>query len=107
MPNTVVMHDWSNGDAEEDSYLVRLASGITAMRERRGMTRKALASRLRVSTSSLGAWERGEHLPPSGKLLLLMLVLEVSAAELLAAGERALTRLRAKEARGFLKGEGR
>jgi ribosome-binding protein aMBF1 (putative translation factor) len=100
MPNTEVLHDLSNGDAEWDAYLVRLAGGITAMRERRLMSRKALASRLRVRTTVLGAWERGEHLPPGDKLLVLMLVLEVSPAELLVAGERASTRLRAKEAGG-------
>jgi transcriptional regulator with XRE-family HTH domain len=69
------------------------------------MTRKALASRLKVSTNRLGFWERGIYRPPSDKLLELLLVLEVSAAELLAAGERALTRLRARQARRFLKGE--
>jgi transcriptional regulator with XRE-family HTH domain len=88
MPNTVVLHNWSNGDAERDSYLVRLGNGIAAMRKRRRMTRKALASRLKVSTNRLGFWERGVYLPPGDKLLELMLVLDVAPAELLAAGEK-------------------
>jgi hypothetical protein len=37
----------------------------------------------------------------------LMLVLEVTPAELVAAGEKTSTRLRAMEARGPLTGEGR
>lgn len=94
MPNTVVLHPCSSGDAERDFYLVRLGSGIAAMRERRRMTRKALASRLGISTNRLGFWERGGYRPPGDKLLKLLLVLEVSAAELLAAGDKALTRLR-------------
>jgi DNA-binding transcriptional regulator YiaG len=105
MPNTVVLHNLSSSDAERDSYPVRLGSGIAAMRECRRMTRKALASRLKVSTNRLGSWERGVNRLPSDKLLELQVVLEVSAPELLAAGEQALTRLRAKEARRLLKGE--
>jgi transcriptional regulator with XRE-family HTH domain len=97
MPNTVVLHACSRGDAERDVYLVRLGSGIAAMRKRRRMTRKALASRLEVSTNRLGFWERGVYRPPADTLLKLLLVLEVSAAELLAAGEKALTRLRRHE----------
>jgi transcriptional regulator with XRE-family HTH domain len=88
MPNTVALHNWSNGDAEQDSYLVRLGNGIAAMRKRRRMTRKALASRLKVTTNRLGFWERGVYLPPGDKLLELMLVLDVAPAELLAAGEK-------------------
>jgi DNA-binding transcriptional regulator YiaG len=59
MPNTVALHDWSNGDAERDSYPVRLGRGIEAMRERRRMSRKVLANRLKVRTNVVGAWERG------------------------------------------------
>ena len=100
MPNKVVLHDWSNGDAEGDSYPVRLGRGIAAMRKRRQLSRKALANRLRVRTGAVGAWERGEHVPPGDKTIQLLLVLEVTPAELLAAGERASTRLRSMEGRG-------
>lgn len=93
-PNTVVLHPCSSGDAERDFYLVRLGSGIAAMRNRRRMTRKALASRLGISTNRLGFWERGGYRPRGDKMLKLLLVLEVSAAELLAAGDEALTRER-------------
>lgn len=87
MPNTVVLHDWSNGDAERDSYPVRLGRGITALRELRQWTRKELASRLGVSTNRLGYWERGMNLPPAQRTIELLLVLEVTPAELLAAGD--------------------
>jgi DNA-binding transcriptional regulator YiaG len=87
MPNTVVLHDWSNRDAEQDSYPVRLGRAIAAMRELRQWTRKELASRLRVSVNRLGYWERGENLPPSDKTIELLRVLEVTPDELLAAGE--------------------
>ncbi len=87
MPNTVVLHDWSNGDAEQDSYPVRLGRGITALRELRQWTRKELAKRLGVSTNRLGYWERGVNLPPADKTIGLMLALEVTPAELLAAGD--------------------
>lgn len=72
------------------------------MRRRRQLSRKALASRLRVRTGVLGAWERGEHLPPGDKVIELLLVLEVTPAELLAEGDRMSTRLRAMEALGQL-----
>jgi transcriptional regulator with XRE-family HTH domain len=101
-PNTVVVHNWINSDAEQDSYLVRLGRGITAMRERRQLSRKALASRLGVRTGVVGSWERGEHLPPGDKVIELMLVLEATPAELLSAGGKTSTRLRAMEARGPL-----
>lgn len=91
MPNTVVLHDWSNGDAERDSYLVRLGRGIAAMRELRELSRKALASRLGVSSNRLGYWERGVNLPRGKRMVELMLVLEVTPAELLAAGDETST----------------
>ncbi len=87
IPNTVALQDWSNSDAERDSYPVRLGRGIAAMRSRRQWSRKALAGRLRVRTWVVGSWERGEHVPPGDKVIELMLVLDVSPAELLAAGE--------------------
>lgn len=87
MPNMVVLHDWSSGDAERDSYPVRLGRGITALRELRQWTRKELAKRLGVSPNRLGYWERGENLPPADKTIGLMLALEVTPAELLAAGD--------------------
>ena len=93
MPNTVVLHDWGNSDAERDSYPVRLGQGIAAMRELRQMSRKALASRLRVSANRLGYWERGVNLPPGDKTIELLRVLEVTPDELLAAGEKRSTRL--------------
>lgn len=99
MPGTVVVQDLSSGDAERDSYLVRLGRGITAMRERRQVTRKALASRLRVRLGVVGSWERGEHVPPGDKVIELMLVLDVTPAELLVAGERRSTRHRSMEVR--------
>ena len=91
MPNTVVLHDWSNGDAEGDSYPVRLGRGIAAMRELRRLSRKSLASRLGVSSNRLGCWERGVNLPRGKKMVELMLVLEVTPAGLLAAGDEMAT----------------
>ena len=91
MPNTVVLHDWSNGDAEGDSYPVRLGRGIAAMRELRQLSRKSLASRLGVSSNRLGCWERGVNLPRGKKMVELMLILEVTPVELLAAGDETST----------------
>jgi transcriptional regulator with XRE-family HTH domain len=87
MPNTVVLHDWSDSDAERVSYPVRLGRGIAAMRELRQLSRKELASRLRVSVNRLGYWERGVNRPPGDKTIELLRVLEVTPDELLAAGE--------------------
>jgi transcriptional regulator with XRE-family HTH domain len=87
MPNTVVLHDWSDSDAERDSYPVRLGRGIAAMRELRQLSRKELASRLRVSVNRLGYWERGVNRPPGDKTIELLRVLEVTPDELLEAGE--------------------
>ena len=91
MPNTVVLHGWGNSDAEEDSYPVRLGRGIAAMRELRQLSRKELASRLRVSVNRLGYWERGVNRPPGDKTIELLRVLEVTPDELLAAGETTST----------------
>jgi len=103
MPNTVVLHCRSNSDAEQDSYPVRLGRGIAAMRERRQLSRKALANRLRVSTNRLGYWERGVNLPPGDKTIELLRELEVTPDELLAAGEEETsTDPRAMEAPGQL-----
>jgi transcriptional regulator with XRE-family HTH domain len=99
MPNTVVLQNWISSNAERDSHPVRLGRGITAMRKRRRMSRKELASRLAVSPNRLGYWERGVNLPPADKTIELMLVLEVTPAELLAAGEKRSTRHRAVEVR--------
>jgi transcriptional regulator with XRE-family HTH domain len=87
MPNTVVLHDWGNSDAERESYPVRLGRGIAALRELRQWSRKALANHLGVSPNRLGFWERGVNLPRGKKLVELMLLLEVTPAELLAAGD--------------------
>ncbi|HEX3128131.1 MAG TPA: helix-turn-helix transcriptional regulator [Thermoanaerobaculia bacterium] len=87
MPNTVDLHDWSNSNAEQDSYPVRLGRGIAAMRELRQLSRKELASRLRVSANRLGYWERGVNRPPGDKTIELLRVLEVTPDELLEAGE--------------------
>jgi transcriptional regulator with XRE-family HTH domain len=76
------------------------------MRKRRGMSRKALASRVRVRVGVVGAWERGENLPTGDKVIEVMLALEVTPAELMAAGEKTSARVRAMEARAHLKGEG-
>jgi transcriptional regulator with XRE-family HTH domain len=92
MPNTVVLHDWINSDAERVSYPVRLGRGIAALRELRQWSRKALANRLGVSPNRLGYWERGVNLPRRKRMVELMLVLEVTPAELLAAGDETSTR---------------
>jgi transcriptional regulator with XRE-family HTH domain len=91
MPNTVVLHDWGNSDAEQDSYPVRLGRGIAALRELRQWSRKALANRLGVSPNRLGFWERGVNLPRGKRMDELMLVLEVTPAELLTAGDETST----------------
>lgn len=74
--------------AEKRSYRVHLGRGIEAVRLRRQLTRKALASRLRVTTKLLGQWERGESRPPIEKLVELCRVLRATVEDLLAAGER-------------------
>ena len=75
--------------AEKRSYRVHLGFGIEAVRLRRQLTRKALASRLGVTAKLLGYWERGSCRPPIEKLVELCRVLRVTAVEdLLAAGER-------------------
>ena len=75
--------------AEKRSCRVHLGFGIEAVRLRRQLTRKALASRLGVTAKLLGYWERGSCRPPIEKLVELCRVLRVTAVEdLLAAGER-------------------
>jgi transcriptional regulator with XRE-family HTH domain len=87
MPNTVVLQPWNSRDADRDSNRVRLGKGITAMRMRRRMTRKSLASRLRVTANCVGQWERGVSRPVVEMLPELLRVLETTFEELLAAGE--------------------
>jgi transcriptional regulator with XRE-family HTH domain len=73
--------------AEKRSYRVHLGFGIEALRLRRHLTRKALASRLGVTAKLLGYWERSSCRPPIEKLVELCRVLRVTVEDLLAAGE--------------------
>lgn len=83
-----LMRDTGERAAEKRSYRLHLGRGIEAVRLRRQLTRKALASRLRVTTKLLGQWERGESRPPFEKLVELCRVLRVTVEDLLDAGER-------------------
>jgi transcriptional regulator with XRE-family HTH domain len=73
--------------AEKRSYRVHLGFGIEAVRLRRQLTRKTLASRLGMTAKLLGYWERGSCRPPIEKLVDLCRVLRVTVEDLLAAGE--------------------
>jgi transcriptional regulator with XRE-family HTH domain len=75
-------------DAEGEMYRAHLGCGIAAMRLRRRLTRKELASRLRTTSKRLGYWERGVCRPPFEKLVELCRELRVTVEDLLAAGER-------------------
>lgn len=86
--NAGLMRDAGEKDAERESYRVHLGCGIAAVRLRRRLTRKALASRLRVTAKLLGYWERGACRPPFEKLVELCRELRVTVEDLLAAGER-------------------
>lgn len=83
-----LMRDKGGRAAENRSYRVDLGCGIAAMRLRRRLTRKALASHLGVTARLLGYWERGVCRPPIEKLVELCRVLRVTVEDLLAAGER-------------------
>ena len=73
--------------AEKRSYRVDLGCGIAALRLRRRLTRKALASHLGVTAKLLGCWERGVRRPPFEKLVELCRVLRATVEDLLDAGE--------------------
>lgn len=59
-------------------------SRIAASRKNKGMTQKALAERLHVSTAVVSKWERGLNYPDLSLLQPLAEVLETTAAHLLA-----------------------
>jgi transcriptional regulator with XRE-family HTH domain len=66
--------------------VARLGRGIAALRSKCRLTRKGLASRVEISYSQLGYWERGLSQPPIRKLVALTRILGVSIEELIAAG---------------------
>lgn len=86
--NAGLMRETGEKSAERETYRIHLGSGIAALRLRRGLTRKTLASRLRVTSKLLGNWERGSNRPPFEKLVELCRELRVTVEDLLAAGER-------------------
>jgi transcriptional regulator with XRE-family HTH domain len=85
--NAVLMQDTGEELAERKARLVRLGCGIAALRLHRRMTRKALASRLGVSSKLLGYWERGACRPPVEMFVELCRELRTTTEDLLAAGE--------------------
>jgi transcriptional regulator with XRE-family HTH domain len=74
--------------AEKRTYRVHLGRGVEASRLRRGLTRKSLANRLKVTPKLLGNWERGASRPPIEKVVELCRVLRVTVEDLLDEGER-------------------
>jgi transcriptional regulator with XRE-family HTH domain len=85
--NAVLMQSAGEELAERKARLVRLGCGIAALRLHRRMTRKALASRLGVSSKLLGYWERGACRPPVEMFVELCRELRTTTEDLLAAGE--------------------
>lgn len=83
-----LMRNTGERAAERRTYWVHLGCGIAALRLRRRMTRKALASHLGVTSKLLGYWERGACRPPFETLVELCRVLRVTVEDLLAAGEK-------------------
>lgn len=86
--NAGLMRNDREKGTEREISRTHLGGGIAAVRLRRGLTRKSLASRLRVTTKLLGNWERGSNRPPIETLVELCRVLRVTVEDLLAAGER-------------------
>lgn len=89
MRSTVTMRHWKRSDriAGRTARMIRIGSGLVALRKRRRMSRKDLANLLRVSPNRLGFWERGEYPIPSPQLCDLCEYLKTSLAELLAEGK--------------------
>jgi transcriptional regulator with XRE-family HTH domain len=85
--NAVLMQSAGEELVERKARLVRLGCGIAALRLHRRMTRKALASRLGVSSKLLGYWERGACRPPVEMFVELCRELRTTTEDLLAAGE--------------------
>lgn len=73
--------------AVRDPEVVSLGRGIAFLRSRRQLSRKGLASRLEVTYTQLGFWERGVSQPSIPKLRALTRILGASLEELIEAGD--------------------
>lgn len=56
---------------------------IKLLRQRKGMTQKELAEKLRVSQQNVSRWETGEVIPRIDKLKLIAEALECSVNDLI------------------------
>jgi len=62
---------------------------IKALREERGLSQRALAQRLQMSSSTIAKYEAGVHTPPLAVLVRLAGVLDVSLDQLAGRGDLA------------------
>ena len=68
-------------------YLAELGERIRLFRRKKGMTQRALAERLHVSTQAISSWELGVSYPDIENLCRLSEVLSVSVDALLVKGD--------------------
>ena len=67
----------------EDEVAASLGSRVRELRERQGLSQRALATRLRISRSRVAKYESGLHSPPLSILVRLAGLLQVTVDDLL------------------------
>lgn len=77
-----LMNDPSEKPSEEGALAAAVGARVKALREERGLSQRALAQHLGVSSSTIAKYEAGVHSPPLSVLVRLAAVLDVSLDQL-------------------------
>jgi transcriptional regulator with XRE-family HTH domain len=80
------MQETTSTQPHESELAAAVGASVKALREERGLSQRALALRLEVSSSTIAKYEAGVHTPPLAVLVRLAAVLDVSLDQLAGRG---------------------
>jgi transcriptional regulator with XRE-family HTH domain len=76
------MHDPAQKWPSDGALAATVGVHVKALREERGLSQRALAQHLHVSSSTIAKYEAGVHTPPLSVLVRLAAILDVSLDQL-------------------------
>jgi transcriptional regulator with XRE-family HTH domain len=80
------MQELSSNRSPESELAAAVGACVKALREERGLSQRALAKHLEVSSSTIAKYEAGVHTPPLAVLVRLAAILDVSLDQLAGRG---------------------
>jgi transcriptional regulator with XRE-family HTH domain len=80
------MQELSSDRSPEIELAAAVGTCVKALREERGLSQRALAQHLQVSSSTIAKYEAGVHTPPLAVLVRLAAILDVSLDQLAGRG---------------------